>query len=198
VQEAGLAQRLAAAGLNYLGMADVSAPLVPPRLAAFADSAAAGGREWAVSVENGAEDFRERVNHEWYLLCAGRGLFDREDPRFFVAAATTMTTSGQDGDTQQVSWWAEVALRSEWDLAGAGAEAQVTGRGLGHPDFVMLSLDGTVIVRGSQGQKWTDIVCLQHAEQVSSFREMGVSMTRNEAIPSRTREALTRWLDHTA
>lgn len=83
----------------------------------------------------------------------GSGPFDREDPRFFVAAATTMTTSGQDGDTQQVSWWAEVSLRSEWDLAGAGAEAQVTGRGLGHPDFVMLSLDGTVIVRGSQGQK---------------------------------------------
>ncbi|OMI40910.1 hypothetical protein SPAR_03601 [Streptomyces sparsogenes DSM 40356] len=191
MQEAELAQGLAAAGLTYLGMVEPSAPLIPPRLAAFANSAAAEGEEWAASVESDAPDFQERFNHEWYMLAADQGLFSREDPQFLFASAEPESGHG-------ASWWARVALRAEWDLAGAGAAAQVTGCGWGHPEFVMLSLDGNVIVRGSQGEKWTDVVCLRNPHRIRSLREMGARMTDSGSIPRETREAIARWLAHAA
>ncbi|MES4903245.1 MULTISPECIES: hypothetical protein [unclassified Streptomyces] len=191
MQEAELAEGLAAAGLTYLGPVDPSTPLIPPRLAAFANSTAAEGKEWAASVESDAPDFRERVNHEWYMLAADQGLFQRQNPEFLLAVAGREPEHG-------ASWWARVALRAEWDLAGAGAAAHVTGCGWGHPEFVMLSLDGDVIVRGSQGQKWTDFVCLRNPHHIRSLREMGAHMTESSSIPQETREAITRWLDHTS
>ncbi|MEU9522520.1 hypothetical protein [Streptomyces sp. NPDC048224] len=182
--------RLAKAGLEYLGMVDRAAPLVPPRLAAFANSTAAEGHEWAVSVENEAPDFGERLNHEWYMLCAQQGLFAVDDPQFLLAVAEGTEASGE-------SWWARVRLRSEWDFGGAGAAAMVTGRGHGHPEFVMLSLDGTLVVRGSQGQEWTDIVCLENPHEVPAFRELGAQLTASGLTPARTRAALSRWLEVT-
>lgn len=190
VNEAELIRGLASAGLEYLGMADRDAGLLPPRLAGYASSSAAGGDEWAVSVENHAEDFRQRVNHEWYMLSADRGLFETRDPEFLLA----VRDPGQRGD----SWWARVALQSEWDLAGSGAEARVTGLGWGHPEFLMLSCTGDVLVQGTQGEQWTDIIALQNPHRIPSFRAMGVSLLGNESIAPAAREAVERWLDRTA
>lgn len=197
MQEAELAEGLAAAGLTYLGMVEPSAPLIPPRLAAFANSAAADGNEWAASVESDAPDLRERFNHEWYMLAADQGLFSRENPEFLLAVAVAVEDEGGESE-HRASWWARVALRAEWDLAGAGAAAQVTGCGWGHPEFVMLSLDGNVIVRGSQGERWTDVVCLRDPHRIRSLREMGARMTDSRSIPRETREAIARWLAHAA
>lgn len=192
MQEDEISKGLAAAGLDYRGMESPSMPLIPPRLAAYANSTATEGQEWAASVENDAPDFQERVNHEWYMLCSHRGLFPRQDPQFLIAVQYGAEESSRE------SWWARVALRTEWDLAGAGAAAQVTGCGWGHPEFVMLSLDGNVIVRGSQGQIWTDFVCLRDPHRIPSFRNMGASLIESKSIPAGTHDAVIRWLEHTA
>ncbi|MEU7306253.1 hypothetical protein [Streptomyces sp. NPDC007206] len=192
MQEAKLSTRLASARLKYLGMADRFAALVPPRLASFANSIAADGKEWAASIENEAPDFRERVNHEWYMPCAHQGLFAARDPQFLIAVSNT------EAKRPNTSWWARVALQTEWDLAGTGAELGVTGCGWRHPEFVMLSTDGNLIVQGTQGQAWTDIVCLREAHRIPPFREMGVKLTKDKSIPEETRDAVDRWLKATA
>ncbi|MFI9255998.1 hypothetical protein [Streptomyces sp. NPDC053069] len=172
-------------------MVPPSRPLVPPRLAYFANSTAADGQEWAASIENDAEDFQERVNHEWYMLCAHQGLFDTGDPQFLIAVRDV------PHNRPDTAWWARVMLQPDWDLAGAGAEARVTGCGWGNPEFVMLSLDGNLIVQGSQGQEWTDIVCLRDAHRISSFRETGAKLANDKSIPEQTRYAMARWLENT-
>ncbi|WP_244950495.1 hypothetical protein [Streptomyces griseofuscus] len=187
-----LTKRLAEAGLRYLGMAELSAPLIPPRLAGFTNSTAAEGEEWAASVENDAPDYQERVNHEWYMLSASQGLFNRADPKFLVAV------SSLPEEESRFSWWAHVALASDWDFSGAGAEARVTGHGWGNPEFAMLSTDGNVIVQASRGQKWTDIVCLKNPQRIRSLRDTGAKLSTSTSVPEGTREAIRRWLDHTS
>ncbi|MEV0975783.1 hypothetical protein [Streptomyces sp. NPDC049915] len=188
--EAELTRALANAGLEYLGTADRDACLLPPRLAAYASSTAADGDEWAVSVENNAQDFQQRVNHEWYMLSAHQGLFETGRPEFLLAVP--------DPDRHGDTWWARVALGAEWDLAGSGAAAHVTGHGWGHPEFLMLSRTGDVVVQGTQGQEWTDVVALRNPHRISSFRAMGVSLLENTSITPPTREAVERWLAWTA
>ncbi|MFF7751331.1 Imm50 family immunity protein [Streptomyces sp. NPDC007971] len=191
-EESDLARGLTAAGLKYLGMVGSSVPVIPPHLASFANSTATEGKEWAVSVENDAPDFQQRVNHEWYMLCAHQGLFDPKSPQFLIAVRDT------ENDHAGAARWARVALQMDWDFAGAGAEARVTGCGWGHPEFVMLSLDGNVIARGSQGQEWTDFVCLKNPHRVPSLRALGARLAESRSTSQATRDALARWLEHTS
>ncbi|MFS4098027.1 hypothetical protein [Streptomyces sp. AF1A] len=192
LHEAELVKNLAAAGLKYLDIVTYSSALIPPQLASFANSIATDGQEWAVSIENDAPDFRERMNHEWYMLSAHQGLFAREHPQFLIAVRDV------EDDHPNTSWWARVALEAEWDFAGAGAEARVTGCGWGHPEFVMLSIDGNVIVRGSQGQDWMDIVCLREPHRIPSLRKLGAKFAESNTITDQTRNALIRWLKSTS
>ncbi|ATL31596.1 hypothetical protein [Streptomyces formicae] len=191
MREAELENSLTKAGLRYLGLADPSAPLIPPSLAFFADSVETGGQEWAVSVESDAPDLRERVNHEWYMLSADQGLFQPDAPEFLLAVGDREATHP---DSLR---WARVALTVDCDLAGAGAEAGVTGRGAGHVDFAMLSLDGTVLVRGAKGEEWTDCVLLRNPHDLPSLRDLGTRMAASPETPRGTRDALERWLEHT-
>ncbi|MFI1766025.1 hypothetical protein ACH41H_28745 [Streptomyces sp. NPDC020800] len=144
-----------------------------------------------MSIENDDPDFQQRVNHEWYMLCAHQGLFDTQNPQFLIAVR-------DESDQAGVAWWARVALQMDWDFAGAGAEARVSGCGWGHPEFVMLSIDGRVVVRGSQGEKWTDVVCVQDPHHIPSFRRLGVTLSESKSTPQETRDALARWLEHTS
>ncbi|QEU97187.1 hypothetical protein CP970_08235 [Streptomyces kanamyceticus] len=144
-----------------------------------------------MSVESDAPDLRERLNHEWYMLSADQGLFQPDAPEFLLAV-------GDGGTAHPDSLrWARVALTVDCDLAGAGAEAGVTGRGTGHPDFAMLSLDGTVLVRGAKGEEWTDCVLLRNPHRLPSLRELGTRMAASPETPQATRDALERWLSHT-
>ncbi|MFF9086894.1 hypothetical protein ACF1BE_10845 [Streptomyces sp. NPDC014991] len=145
-----------------------------------------------MSIENDAPDFRERVNHEWYMLGAHQGLFITSKPQFLIAVRDV------ENDRPDMAWWARVQLQTDWDFAGSGAEAGVTGYSWGRPEFIMLSLNGNVVVQGSQGQKWTDIVCLRDAYHITPLREMGMKLSEDASIPEETRGALSRWLEHTA
>ncbi|MFH8612145.1 hypothetical protein ACH4D5_32145 [Streptomyces sp. NPDC018029] len=144
-----------------------------------------------MSVASDEPDLPEKVDHGWYLLSADQGLFPMDDPEFLIAV----------GDREAVPpeplRWARVALTGPSDIAGAGAEARVTGRGAGHIDFAMLSLDGTVVVRGVEGEEWTDCVLLKDPHRLPSMRELGARMAASPEVPQETREALERWLRHT-
>lgn len=192
MREADVMKALAAAGLNYLGMADESELLMPPEVAALAASVPTGGQDWAVSVENDAPDFREQFNHGWYMLCADQGLFDRMRPQFYIAVPIL------SHEFPGALWWAQVQLQTEWDLAGAGAETHVTGRGWGYPEFVMLSLDGDLVVQGARGEVWTDVVCLHRPQHIQSFRDMALQLADGRSTSSWTRSSATHWLEHTA
>ncbi|MEV8016796.1 hypothetical protein AB0O76_10695 [Streptomyces sp. NPDC086554] len=192
MRETELAQSLADAGLKYLGMADDSAPLMPPNLASFANSTAAEGRAVGVGLENGLPDLQATANSEWYRLAMNEGLFPADDPEFLLSV------SAGDPESPRVLWWARVALEAEWDLAGAGAASRVTGNGWGHPEFVMLSVDGDVVARGSTGEEYTDLVFLRDPHRIQSIRNFGADMAHWPDLPKATRDAVARWLEHTA
>ncbi|WP_330337724.1 hypothetical protein [Streptomyces sp. NBC_00557] len=126
------------------------------------------------------------------MLCSDQGFFAAGDPQFLIAVRDL------EARHSNTSWWAHVALQTEWDLAGTGAQLGVTGYGWGHPEFVMLSTDGNTIIQGSQGQVWTDIVCLREAHRIQSFRETGVKLAKDKSIPEETRDAVDRWLNATS
>ncbi|WP_367044198.1 hypothetical protein [Streptomyces sp. Je 1-332] len=191
MQETQLARSLAKAGLTYLGMIDSLAPLIPPNLASFVNSTAADGHCAAVGLENVAPNLVESFNGEWHRLCLSEGLFPSSKPEFLLAV-----NEGKS-DPSNALWWARVALETEWDLAGAGAAAGVTGNGQGRPEFVMLSGDGNVIARGSTGEQYTDCVLLRNPHRVQKIRELGADMAHWTDLPLSTRDAVARWLEHT-
>ncbi|MEU6994514.1 hypothetical protein ABZ953_28135 [Streptomyces sp. NPDC046465] len=181
VRGAELAHSLAESGLRYLGLADPTAPLLPPCLAFFADAVETGGEEWAVSVESDDPDLRESVNHQWYMLGADQGLFQRDAPEFLLAVGDGESATAPSDSLR----WARVALTVDSDIAG-------------HLDFAMLSLDGNVVVRGVAGEKWTDCVLLKAPHRFPALRELGTRMAASPETRQGTREALQRWLEHTS
>ncbi|MFC8129030.1 hypothetical protein [Streptomyces sp. NPDC057302] len=196
-QEREFATSLARSGLKYLGMVAPSTPstsptpLIPPNLASFANSTAAEGREVAVSLRIGLPDLPERVNAEWYGLSTEQGLFSAAAPEFLLSVP------GNVAESPHGLWWARVTLEAEWDLAGAGAAAGVTGSGWGYPEFVMLSVAGDVIVRGSTGEEYTDCVALRDPQRIRTLRDLGADMAHWPHLPKPARDAVSRWLEHT-
>ncbi|MFC8125241.1 hypothetical protein [Streptomyces sp. NPDC057302] len=191
MQEGELTKSLAEAGLKYLGMIDSAAPLIPPNLASFANSTATEGREIGIGLENDLPDLQKKANAEWYRLSTGEGLFSAAAPEFLLSVTDSA------GESPHSLWWARVTLDAEWDLAGAGAAAGVTGAGWGHPEFVMLSVDGNVIARVSTGQEYTDCILLKNPHHIQTLRDFGADMAHWSHLPKSTRDAVARWLENT-
>ncbi|MDH6119508.1 hypothetical protein ABH930_004265 [Kitasatospora sp. GAS204A] len=191
VDDAALATVFSTAGLDYLGMVDPGVPLIPPALATLVSSCSEEDGILARSVESGDPQLIEKVNSEWYRISSGGGLFGVENPEFLVAV-------NRFGDTlPRVWWWAKVKLADRWDIAGDGAASGILGNGPGHPAFVMLSLDGNVVVRGDRGEEWVDCVLLRNPQRVGMLRQHGQWLVERPRTDEFTRAALERWLSST-
>ncbi|GAA3681645.1 hypothetical protein GCM10022267_80540 [Lentzea roselyniae] len=189
MDEIGLAESLATAGLDYVGMVATTATYAPPTLVTFAH--AGGGGEF-VCAEEVAYDDPQRVaklNAAWMRMCTDAGLFDNSH-RFLVGVKIE-----ESDDEDPVWWWAEVALMDSWDLAGAGAATGVLGTGAGYPAFVMLSLDGNVVVRAAREQGGVGIGVHRCPNRMPVLRSHGEWMADWPDSPEFTRNAIRRWLD---
>ncbi|WP_433543914.1 hypothetical protein ACQPZG_01475 (plasmid) [Streptomyces sp. CA-294286] len=177
---------LATAGLNFHGMADDAAPLVPATVAGFANCVAPADGARFVSVESSDPQVREKANAQWYELGRDLGLFGGTDGRFLVAV-----------DLDEQTWprarrWAVVSLADTWDVMGTGA-AGVLGAGYLLPGFVMQSLGGEVVVRGDTWESEIGAAAVRHPHRVPVLRARATAAATGDDLYQRA--AAKRWLD---
>jgi hypothetical protein len=178
-----LAQQLAAGGLELLGLVDRLTPLIPPTLATVAMSYPRESEPRPYStVEIGAEDLVAQANAGWFRLASEGGLFDASR-EFLVGVAP----SGE-------WWWAHVRLAQSWDVMGLGS-ASILGNGEGYPGFIMMSLDGDVIVHGDVWQSEIGSVLTRNPAENQQLREHARWKVESPLTPDYEKTAIHRWLE---
>ncbi|MBS2547743.1 hypothetical protein KGQ19_12785 [Catenulispora sp. NL8] len=179
-----LAEQLAAGGLELVELVDPLVPLIPPRLANAATSFPPTAEPVPHSaVELEAPDLVAQANSGWYQLASEGGLFGT-DREFLVAVEQT-------GEW----WWAHVRLAQSWDVMGRGA-ASILGRGQGHPGFVMLSLDGSVIVVGNVSQSSVGSTLARDPSRNAGLREFAPQLADFPDVSEQEKAAIGRWLQN--
>lgn len=181
--------KLAEAGLRLVHVVGVDVPLVPPRVAGFASSCGADDLLLGESVELKDSSLVEKANSTWFRLAADGGLFGTDGRRFLLATDRRLT-DGEEG-----SWWTEVELLDDWDLAGAGAEGGLLGLSRGRPSFTMLSTAGDVIVRVTCSEIYLDVVLISRPHQVELLWRQAEFMVGWHGTDEFTRAVIRQWLD---
>jgi hypothetical protein len=190
VQESDLAEQLGMAGLVFLGWADDSEPRVPGSVARYAVSCDAESGRTDVTLEYSDPRWREKANDAWFDLAVSAGLFGAD--REFLVAVTV-----QPEVYPVPIRWAKVRLASSWDIAGEGA-AGLLGSGRHLPEFVMLSLDGEVIVRGTVWQDGIGFLAVPHPHRAAALRQQAEFYATWYRTSAEDRLAARNWLDATA
>lgn len=176
------AQRLADGGLELVEFVDPKAPLIPPTLATAAISFPRDSEQRQHStVEIGSADLVERANKGWYKLATEGGLVGA-DREFLVG----VERSGE-------WWWARVRLADSWDVMGRGS-AGILGNGEGCPGFVMMSLDGDVIMLGDVWQTEIGVVLVRHTSTNEGLRQYASQKAGSPLTPEYEKAAIRRWL----
>ena len=183
MHENELSAALALVGIRLLEVVDPMAPLLPPYLAGIATNYPRPDGGWsAVSVESADPSVIEKANAGWYELCRRGGLFG-EDRRFLLGA---QLDEGRWG-------WVRVELDEEWDVMGAGS-ASVLGIGYGRPGFIMMSLDGAVIVRGTVWETSIGAILTCDPRDIPKFLDFAVWTAGWPQTPDHERAAIERWM----
>lgn len=179
-----VAASLAEVGMRFLGMLDTSSSVIPPKLAAFASSCIE-----AVGVSVDVEDPRmfEKANDASYRLAMEGGLFGK---RGFLLAVRHLEVN-----TPEFQWWARIAFLDQWDVVERGSESGVLGRRAGYPAFLMLSLDGNVILRGDRGESTVDFTLVRNPGHIKMLIDHGEWLTRWSTTDEFSRQSIRRWLD---
>ncbi|MEU6440211.1 hypothetical protein [Streptomyces sp. NPDC047046] len=187
MNEIALSNSLAKAGLRLLGTVDATEPLIPPTLATFASSCSTEDGAFGEAVDLDDPRVREKANAEWYRLALRGGLFSGVDSQFLVAVNFSGSGSPQ-------WWWVRVELLDEWDIVDAGASSGILGNGPCRPSFVMLSLDGGVILRCDVGQASIDFSIVREPHHAQTLLQHGEWMVGSPRVDELTRAAIRRWL----
>lgn len=182
MNEAELTASLAAAGLTFLGMVELSAPLMPPTLANLATGYPPEGElPGGVFVELNDPQLLDKANVGWYECSLDVGLFNQE--REFLVAVEC---------EDDLWWWARVKLTEPWDIMGAGA-AGALGVRRGLPRFVMMSLDGNSVVCGTDWE--SSIGCILARPRLSQrLRDFAEEWSGFDSTSEFDRTATQRWL----
>ncbi|MET9882267.1 hypothetical protein ABZZ20_03745 [Streptomyces sp. NPDC006430] len=180
--------QLAMAGLSVQKTAVIPAGAIPPAVAGQMVSCLPGdtrSESW-VDVEDPL--LHEKANSDWYRLSITNGLFEEDDPTFFIA----LQPLGEEGPSQ----WICVTLQPSWDLMGKGA-AGLLGSAHGRPEFLALSRDGSVLCCGTTSQFAIGTVVVTSPDRSEVLRRFARYLSTSEIGYPESRAAARRWLDST-
>ncbi|BEL11696.1 hypothetical protein Q0Z83_098870 [Actinoplanes sichuanensis] len=187
MRESELAERLGKAGLVFIGWPDEAVPRVPVAVARYAVSAGSDTGRDEVSLRYTDPGWQSGGNDAWFTLASDAGLFGAGG-EFLVAVAL-------EPDVWPVrSRWAGVRLAASWDIVGEGA-ADLLGSGRHHPEFVMLSPDGEVIVQGTVRQDGISFLAVHHPRDSGVLRKQGEFFANWHRAHPEDRQAARSWLD---
>lgn len=180
-----LKESLAAAGLLVLEECGDLGGLIPPLVTGQAPSCPFedGRTESLVDIEDPL--LLEKANADWYRLSFEAGLFTEADRRFLVALAPE-----EDGPSQ----WICVELQDSWDIMGAGASG-VLGSGRCHPEFRMLSLDGSALSCGTTWESAISVFVVKSPHRSQVLRRFAEWVATGEIGHPEESAAARHWLD---
>jgi hypothetical protein len=182
------------AGITFLELVPADRPLVPPAPASFARHVAPGVVADAVCIDVRSPDLVERVNEEWYRMCVDVGVFSEENPEFLACVEPDDPDFDPDVGPALIrwAWWARVRLTPDWDLSTG--PLGLFGRGPRHPDFVMLSTDGTTSIHADEGEITVDMAAVSGVNTNAALRQWCERYLHDPQIAARGRDAFRRWL----
>jgi hypothetical protein len=146
-----------------------------------------------VRINRDEERFVERLNESWLRLAQDFSLMD-DDHRFLLGLSHPKSSSGSGLDEAWEQGWFEAHLMDDWDLAGAGAATGILGSRYGYPEFVMTSMSGDVVIRGTTWEGDIGVLALPQPGGVETLRRHGRFLIEDpELAPGQDVQA-RRWL----
>ncbi|MFF4315015.1 hypothetical protein [Streptomyces sp. NPDC001507] len=129
----------------------------------------------------------EKANDGWFRLALDHG-FLGDDREFLLGV------NHADDDSVPVLRWARVRLVEEWDIMGAGVATGMLGSAAGFPEFAMLSLDGSVILRGTTWQEFIGSLVVPDPHRVQIIRDYVARRSASPRTPAAERAEGEAWL----
>lgn len=187
MDEATLAKELRRAGLMFLGWPDDRVSRVPVSVAGYAVSCSKEDGRIDVKLDYSDSEWQRDANNAWFDLCSRVALFGK-DREFLVAVALRPEV------WPVRSMWAKVALAEVWDIVGEGASG-ILGAGRYVPEFVMLSMEGEVIVQGTVWQDGIGFLAVPNPRYAPVLRQQAEFFATWEIADPDERLAARSWLD---
>ncbi|WP_128978072.1 hypothetical protein [Streptomyces roseicoloratus] len=191
-------EKLIAAGLVFHGVLETRDDLPPVNVASYMGHVGPDSGRHGFVLAHEEKDLGSRFNVEWERLARDSGLFSPGAggrPEFLLGVDVAQDTS-VDGESQ--SWrWARVTLSDHWDIAGVGCENGILGAGANNPAFIMMSLDGDILVHGASWQDGIGASAVSHPARFEELRDhAGRIAFAFDWLEPETREWAERWLAH--
>ncbi|MFI8520318.1 hypothetical protein ACIGEZ_21190 [Streptomyces sp. NPDC085481] len=191
-------EKLSAAGFVFHEVLETRDDLPPVNVASYMGHVGAESGRHGFLLAHDEKDLGSRFNGEWERLARDSGLFSTGadgQPEFLIGVDVVQDTSA-DGESQ--SWrWVRVALADHWDIAGAGCTNGILGAGANNPAFIMMSLDGDVLVHGGYWQDGIGANTVSHPARLRELREHAGRIASDfDWLELETRQWAERWLAH--
>lgn len=196
VQEA--LERISAAGFVFRGAMEARDDLPPVNVASYMGHVGRESGRHGFVLGHDEPDLGRRFNEQWERLARDCGLFSAGvdgKPEFLIGVDVVQDDS-DEGEAQ--SWrWVRVTLAEHWDVAGAGCENGILGAGRNNPAFIMMSLDGDVLVHGAYWQDGIGASTVSHPARLQELREHARRIAFDfDWLELETRQWAERWLTH--
>lgn len=188
MEVAEISRTLTASGVRLCGIEEPGIHL-PTWGALLASSCRREEGRRDVVVTKDDPDFLNSLNSSWFRLAEDEGLFDGSG-EFLLAVSTPSGAMG----------WARVKLMDSWDIFRdcADADSEIFGSE-GFPEFVMLSTDGTLVLRATVwGNGSIGLVALPHPRRVETITRYVERRSANPKTPPHERTEGMNWLSSPA
>ncbi|GAA4495098.1 hypothetical protein GCM10023191_035300 [Actinoallomurus oryzae] len=186
MNEERIAASLIRAGLLWC-QAEVSDEELPVSAAWLAVSCRREDGRRDETVNRGDPQLIEKANAVWLRLAIDSG-FMGEDREFLVGVDCA------DEESAPILRWARVRLSGDWDVMGVGAASGVLGSAAGVPEFVMLSVDGNIILRGTTWKDSIGVLAVPNPHMIQIIRDYVKRRNVNPRTPDRERAEGEAWL----
>ncbi|KAA2258832.1 hypothetical protein F0L68_23730 [Solihabitans fulvus] len=187
MKKAELAESLAEAGLKLCASGDSLSGQLSVDAAWLATSCSQEDGRRDIVVSQSDPDLVEKANAAWFQLASDGGLLGA-DREFLVGVDFA------DRDEIPILRWVRVQLMDEWDIVGAGAASGILGWAYGRPGFAMLSLDGSVVVRGTVWAEAVGLLLVPFPHRVQIIRSYVERVVLNPNTSSYDRAVGETWL----
>lgn len=187
-----VAEPLARAGLQLI---DLKAPkgTLPVHAAWQASSCGKedGRRDHTVAIDD--PDLIRKSNEGWFELANQGALFD-ENREFLLALNFEEILSAEADESIGDVGWVRVRLSDRWDIMGTGAATGLLGWGPGRPGFIMLALDGKVVLEGTTWNNSIGSLIVPNPGRAHAIRNYVILSATDPKTGERQRLEAIEWL----
>ncbi|MEV3987925.1 hypothetical protein AB0J57_03365 [Streptomyces sp. NPDC049837] len=187
--ETQLAELLAQAGLRFCGV-DRTLGTLPVKAAWLSVSCRREDGRRDLVVPRDDAQLLAKANSAWSQLATESGLLGGEEREFLLGVDFA------EPESSPILRWVRVQLMEDWDVMGAGVESGLLGSGAFCPEFVMMALDETVVLRGTTWEQRIGVLTVPHPHRVEMIRTYVERLAANPRTEPAERTIAENWLTH--